>query len=361
MRIFVLKLKLLGILVLTAVASIAIAKTQSPIIIQNLSGKIYFIGHTEHTPGVKSARQLHVVNANGSDSRPLLPEMSSVWYLTAYQKLNKLTFNHNSSDPSKNGLFSLDIKKPWKPEELESRLGRPLPDDFPAGFQNPAANGMYYTITFSPDGSLVTAVRRNQLQIADVKTGSVSKVEGQLAKGSFTSAWSPDGSKIAFIGCMFSDSQCNETELFIVDKDGKNLHQITNNPHTYSWWTLLFTSNARKPKYKEHHNVNSPSWSPDGKWIVYGSFLDIFKVRPDGSDVTLITKDAGHPTWSPDGSMIAYAAIRSDVPPLTQEEAGERAGYQPQNIYVSWADGTGETRITNNRTMFTYHELKWME
>jgi Tol biopolymer transport system component len=57
-----------------------------------------------------------------------------------------------------------------------------------------------------------------------------------------------------------------------------------------------------------------PDWSPDGSKIAFtgGSETgsDLYVMRSDGSDVTLVTGGPGdeyQPAWSPDGSRIAFA------------------------------------------------------
>lgn len=109
-------------------------------------------------------------------------------------------------------------------------------------------------------------------------------------------AWSPDGTRIAFLsrGDDISD-------LYLVNADGSDLTPLTNDDD----WDGL------------------PVWSPDGTVIAFTSrqgTIDsqIHLIRPDGTErlhltATLGNDGAGHesPAWSPDGSQIAFALDHS--------------------------------------------------
>ncbi|HYG02356.1 MAG TPA: hypothetical protein VD927_07910, partial [Chryseosolibacter sp.] len=60
----------------------------------------------------------------------------------------------------------------------------------------------------------------------------------------------------------------------------------------------------------------APDWSPDGKWIVYNTIgKRIFKVRPDGSDLTQLTFSGSKlgPVFNMDGSKIAFRKTLEDA------------------------------------------------
>ena len=106
------------------------------------------------------------------------------------------------------------------------------------------------------------------------------------------SAWSPDGTEIAFI---------RDTDVWIASADATNSRRLP----------------ISRPQFP-----TSLAWSPDGRQIAVGDFEGgIHVVNADGSENTRIefdppiVYDADEPTWSPDGRHIAFAGA-SDCPAI---------------------------------------------
>lgn len=108
-------------------------------------------------------------------------------------------------------------------------------------------------------------------------------------------AWSPDGKKVAFEGCMGGSMSTDcpagvSLDIYVMNADGSGLTNITKNS---SW-----------DRY--------PSWSPTGK-ITFQSDRsgkeEIYVMNSDGSSLTQITSGLtrdNEPQWSPDGNWLAY-------------------------------------------------------
>jgi Tol biopolymer transport system component len=168
--------------------------------------------------------------------------------------------------------------------------------------------------------------------------------------GENSPAWSPDGSKIAFrygfSDPAFVDSFNYSAGIWIVDARGGGLHQVTQVTPGSSWdsdpqWSpdgkkLVFVRDDLKEQASALFTVSldgtglrqvtpwslnggdGPDWSPNGKWILFraqpsdGS-SNVYKVHPDGSGLTNLTKQAPSglhylsSSFSPDGRKIVSA------------------------------------------------------
>jgi len=158
--------------------------------------------------------------------------------------------------------------------------------------------------TWSPDGKQIASVRDGVLYIITLDDKSVEPV-AETGFGSVGDpTWSPDGKEIAFI--YLWRKQGYELRLLDVQtlKQKVVLAQLERYPHK-----------------------SYPTWSPDGEQIAFVlhkfrtilNFVDaanwqdeetIYVINRDGSNLRQLVSEKGpdalHPTWSPDGKEIIY-------------------------------------------------------
>ena len=150
----------------------------------------------------------------------------------------------------------------------------------------------------------------------------------RLTRGSDENpVWSPDGTRIAFVRNIKvgidRDEIVTRPTIFVVNADGSGLRRL-----------------SPPGKYDE-----SPSWSPDGKRIVFarsadvsdGLDTDVWVMNRDGASARKLTHHPvldQYPAWSPDGRRIAFT----------------RGWPEKTQVFVMNADGTGQHRLLRDAT-----------
>jgi len=144
----------------------------------------------------------------------------------------------------------------------------------------------------------------------------------------YSPSWSPDGDKIVF----YSD-RINPSQIFIINKDGSGLKQITNttgiDENRYPTWfpdgkkiiytgqrsasIFIFIANLDGIIEQQIYSSLSPlqgSISPDGNYVIFNvefGYLSRMNINTGlFENVTTNPFNSGN-SWSPDGSQIAFS------------------------------------------------------
>lgn len=160
---------------------------------------------------------------------------------------------------------------------------------------------------WSPDGSRIAFVSRGRVVVAH-RDGTGAR---SLGRGS-SIAWAPDSSALAF-------DHSGQGPIEVAGADGSGLHSVSAGPFDHT-----------------------PSWSPDGTRILFsratsvGGAESLLTVGRDAGEARPLGVQGAAASWSPDGGRIAFWRRQDDGVALT----------------VATAAGTGAVAIT--RTVASY-------
>jgi TolB protein len=223
----------------------------------------------------------------------------------------------------------------------------------------------------SPDNSRIAFASLDSrgwaIRMYSLDLGRLVNFPAGAAGGSNLSpAWSADGARIAF-----SSSRSGESELWVADASGANLHSVTSvrGPNVAPTWNprsnaqiawvggisgepQIYTMDqdgANVQRMTDTGYAISPSWSPNGQFLTFSWNRKYGPGAPGGQDIYVmdistkrwlqLTHDAGsndYPSWAPDGRHIVF----------------ERAMGKRADLWTMLADGTEQHQLTETGNNF---------
>jgi Tol biopolymer transport system component len=176
-------------------------------------------------------------------------------------------------------------------------------------------------LAWSPDSQYIAyASRRGGISVALADGGWRSML--LKMDGASRPAWSPDGSRIAFIGEFIG----NQGRVVVMDEDGTGAHPLGPTPR----------------------DDNTPAWSPDSTRLAFGAYaypkpgpvvvVDASTGKVEARIPPLAGGESTTPSWSPAGDRLAF--LRSS----------DADGYADLDgdVWVALADGTHPIQVTWN-------------
>jgi Tol biopolymer transport system component len=247
--------------------------------------------------------------------------------------------------------------------EFELLLSEPFPSFSPDGKK----------LLYSQYGDNGTGVGNTSIQIMNADGTGKHPIFHKEGASAFDAVWSPAGDMIAFcVGKYFRAAGLPSAQIALMQPDGSGYREIAEeglNNGFPSWspdgkrlvykrgkqLVILSIADGKiVPLTDGAHYDNFPQWSPKGDAIMFTTDRDgdfeLYTIRPDGMGLRRITNSPGndaHSVWSNDGEWVVFSSGRKG---FKDEMALYDAVPQPYGeIFAMRADGTDVRQLTDNK------------
>jgi len=261
---------------------------------------------------VQASNQICIINADGSGFRRLTTDNSKQHFYPSLAPDGRSVFYSAFYETNNYELYELKLEDGSVNRITNTGVVETAPELSPNGEQ--LAYARYNSNT-----------ERFQLYISERNGNNAGNIAGVSG---WDPTWSPNGKQI-----LFASNSNGPVQLYTVNLDGKGLKQISNLPAirgrsdwsadgnyivTYSgepWKREIYIMNADGSNSRQltpsGGNSQGPSFSPDGKWVVFTAYFDhpdddhgceIYVIHIDGTDLRRLTDNDYcdyQPRWGP--------------------------------------------------------------